>query len=358
MTSNDKTLESLLELGNPAVRRTRAEHIEHAMRVTLMLMDADAVAALTPANRRGKRLALHAGSTAAAMLPPPPQGSEVVRSLTECCEPLVVPDLSADVRLAAGDSCPGVEAGPAMFIPLRQRDPIPGYIAVYRGRGRAPFTLSDSRLILLLSAWLSTTLDGLRLMSGMERLAVTDDLTEVYNSRFLIAALGREIRRAGRFGQELSIVRVDVDNLKAYVEQCGDLRGSLLLREVAALLAQQIRSFDLIARYEGDEFMLLLPQTGRDGAMGAAERMRAAVEQHTFPGVAAGAVTVSMGVASFPNDGADSAALIATSDRALRQAQQGGRNCVQALAVPAARKDNGVWPAAKVSANLPSRKST
>lgn len=355
MSSSDRTLESLLELGNPTVRRTRAEHLEHAMRVALMLMDADAVVALTPANRRGKRLALHAGSTAAAVLPAPTQGSEVARSLTECCQPILFPDLSADARAAAGDNCPGVEAGPAMFVPLRQRDPVAGYLAVYKGCGRAPFTTSDSRLILLLSAWLSTTLDGLRLLSGLERLAVTDDLTEVYNSRFLVAALRREIRRASRFNQELSIVRVDVDNLKAYNAERGDLHGSLLLKEVASLLAQQIRSFDLMARYDDDEFMLILPQTGRDGAMVAAERMRSAVERHAFPPTDAGAVTVSLGVASFPLDGADSAALIAASDRALRQAKQRGMNCAETLVTPEARKDNGTQSMAKVAARSQSR---
>ena len=336
MSSNEKTLEALLELGNPTARRNRSEHVEQAMRVALLLMDADAVVVLTPASRNGKRLALHAGSAAAAMLPGPPQGSAVARTLTDNYQPLMFPDLSNDSLGAEGDDCPGVEAGPAMFIPLRQRDPVPGYIAAYRRRGRAPFSVGDGRLILLLSAWLNTTLEGLRIASGTERLAVTDDLTDVYNSRFLESALRREIRRAGRFGQELSIVRIDVDNLKAYNNEHGDLRGSLVLKEVASLIAQQIRSFDLMARYGGDDFIVLLPQTGRDGALLVAERTRSAIEKHAFPYAEPGAITVSVGVASFPQEGTDSVALLSTSDRALHQAQQRGMNRVVTLVPKAA----------------------
>ncbi len=336
MTPFDKTLEVLLELGNPTVRRTRAEHLDQTLRVALMLLDADAVVVLTPGSRRGERLALHAGSPAPAVLPPPPQSSEVVRSLTECCQPLLLTNLADDARISAVDDCPGIKAGPAMFTPLRHRDPVPGYIAAYRRSGRARFTVGDSQLILLLSAWLSAALEALRLSSGIERLTVTDDLTEVYNSRFLKTALRREIRRASRFGQELSVVMVDVDNLAAQSDEIGGPRGSLLLREVASLLAQQVRSFDLMAKYGGDQFMLILPQTGRDGAVELAERMRAAVEQHAFAPSAAGATTVSLGVACFPQDGADCTALIATADRALHQARQRGRNCVETLVKRAA----------------------
>jgi diguanylate cyclase (GGDEF)-like protein len=240
--------------------------------------------------------------------------------------------LTDDARGAAGDDCPGAEAGPAMFVPLRQRGSGPGYLAVYRRRGRARFTAVDSRQILLLAGWLNTAADLIRLTSATERLAVTDGLTDVYNSRFLGTALKREIRRAGRFGQEMSIVMIDLDHFKDYNERHGELRGSLLLRQVAALLTQQVRSFDLLARNGPDDFILILPQTGREAAIVVAERMRQAVERHTFPDAAPGTVTVSLGVASFPREGADGTALMAAASRALVRARQRGMNCVETLA--------------------------
>jgi len=337
MGSQENILESILELGNPAERRTRAELHARALRMALQLTDADgATLVVTSASRRGERLVLHAGSTVPAKLPPPNEGSEVTRCFTRSCQPLALPELSDEPRIAGGDSCPGVEAGPVLFTPLHQRDPAPAYIAVYRRRGRARYTANDSRAMLLLGAWLSTALENLRLASGTEKLAVKDDLTEVYNQRFLDTALRREIQRAGRFGQELSIVLIDVDKFKAHADERGSLKANLLLKELASVLAQQVRSFDVLGRYEPDAFLLVLPQTDGDGALEAAERVRAVVEQHAFTIAPAGAVTVSLGVASFPQAGVDVKALTAAAERALKEAMRTGSNRVVILGRKAA----------------------
>src|SRR5205085_12497342 len=107
------------------------------------------------------------------------------------------------------------------------------------------------------------------------------------NARFLMAALDRELRRAGRFGQELSIVRIEAHA----GESVGGERSvpdDSLLREIASLLATQVRSFDLLGRFEADEFMLIRPQTGREGAREMSERIRTAVALHAFSNVAVG----------------------------------------------------------------------
>jgi len=332
MTSRlDKAVEMLLELGNPAERRTRAELLDRALRTTLTLMEADAGAILTPWSKRGERLVLHAGSTSPAALQLPPKGSEVARTLAESCQPLVIADLSDDVRLSSGDGCPGVEAGPVLFTPLRLRNLGPAYVAAYRRRGRARFTMADTRLMVLLGLWLGAALDHLRLSTGTEKVAVTDDQTDVYNYRFLKTALQREIRRASRYGQGLSLAIIAVDELQAYSSEHGEPRAGLLLKELASVLTQQVRSFDVLGRHADDGFMLILPQTGRDGVSEVAERMRGAVERHAFSLCTAGAVTVSLGVASFPQDGADLKDLVAATDRALEQARQRGTNSVATL---------------------------
>ncbi len=331
MNHQEKTPALLLELGNPAERRTRAGQLQQALRTSLALTDGDAAVHLIPSGRRVERLVMYAGSPSPAVVPNCPEGSEVVRTFAECPEPISVGDLSDESRLAASDGCPGVEAGPVLFTALRLRDPQPGYLAVYRRRGRARFGTAEVRSLLLLCAWLGTSLECLRLSTGTEKRALGDDLTEVYNGRFLRTALGREVRRAGRFGQELSLVLADVDHLGAFNEEHGELRGSMVLREIAALLAQQVRSFDLIARYRRDEFMLVLPQTGRVGAAEVAERLRAVVERHAFAPLSPGGITISLGVASFPQEGADARSLIASVQRALAQAQQRGPNCVEIL---------------------------
>jgi diguanylate cyclase (GGDEF)-like protein len=103
------------------------------------------------------------------------------------------------------------------------------------------------------------------------------------------------------------------------------------LKELALVLAQQVRSFDVLGRNGDDAFMLILPQTPREGAAEVAERIRAAVEKKAFTGNAAGATTVSLGVASFPRDGADLNDLVSATERALDQARRRGPNRVATL---------------------------
>ena len=321
MTSHDKAFETLLELGDLSAARNRTEILDRALRTALLLMDGDAVG-LTTLRKGGERLVLHAGSQTPAALPLPPEGSEVMRRLAATPEPIALADWSEDAAVAAADGCPGVEAGPVLFTPVRHREGAPGYLAIYRRRGRARFTLNDHRLMLLLAAWLGTSLENLRLATGTEKVSVVDGVTGVYNFRYLKGALRREVRRARRFGQHLSILKVEVDHFAALRAALGELKGGLLLKEVAATLAQQVRSFDVMARHGEEHFMLVLPQTGRDGAAEVAERVRAAVEQHGFS--AAEGVTVSLGVASFPGDASDVRDLEAAAERALRLAKESG----------------------------------
>jgi diguanylate cyclase (GGDEF)-like protein len=261
----------------------------------------------------------------------PRPSSEFARMLLRAVHPIQLVDCEQDPRTLDEDVCPGIEAGPALFVPLRQRQRTHGYLAVYRQRGGPRFAPDHVRLATFLGGWLTLALDNLRLAESVERLAVTDDLTQVYNYRFLKSALKREIKRAGRFSQQLSIVMIDVDNLKAYNDRNGHMRGSLLLREMAGLFTQQVRSWDLVAKYGGDEFTLILPQTGRDGAVVAAERMRAAVEAHTFPLAARGSITISLGIAVYPEDALDPIGLIRASDQSLYRAKRNGRNRVEAV---------------------------
>lgn len=335
-TRQDRAVEMLLELGNPAGRRTRTQLLDLALRTTLTLTEGDAAAILTPWSRRGERMVLHSGSESPATLQLPAKGSQVVRMLTESCQPIALADLTDDKSIAEGDGCPGVEAGPTLFTPLRQRNLGPAYVAAYRRRGRARFTMTDSRLMVLFGSWLGVALDHLRLSTGTEKLAVTDEVTDVYNYRFIKSALNREIRRASRFGQELSLAIVAVDHLEAYQSEHGELRGNLLLKELGSLLDQQVRSFDVLGRYGDDGFMLILPQTGREGAAEVAERARAAVEKKAFSSDAPGKITVSLGVSSFPADGADLNDLVSAADRALSQARSRGTNSVVTLVRKAA----------------------
>jgi diguanylate cyclase (GGDEF)-like protein len=179
---------------------------------------------------------------------------------------------------------------------------------------------------------------------AVETLGLTDALTGTYNYRYLLEALGREIERARRFEEKLSVLMLDMDNLKAYNDSHGHLRGSQVLRRVAQVARGELRAMDIIAKYGGDEFVIVLPQNGREGANLVAERVRRAIENHPFPGEeVSGRITSSLGIAVYPEDGQTVEDLIDRADQALYRAKGMGRNRVSAGV-----EDEAAW-AAKVS---------
>jgi diguanylate cyclase (GGDEF)-like protein len=331
MPSRESILDTLLELSSRPVTRSRAGLIEQLLHAALLLTDSDGAVALLSAVRPGDRHVLLRGS--GPVLHEPGKGipGDFTRLLMRSGQPAEVQDVAHDQRFTDRERCPGLEAAAALFVPLRLREQAPGYLAVFRRRGAPAYEAAALHAAVMLSTWAAVALENMRLAENVERLAVTDDLTQVYNFRFLKTALRREIKRAGRFRQELALAMIDVDNLKSYNDRHGHLRGSFLLKEIAGLLAAQVRSFDLVAKYGGDEFTLILPQTDREGATVVGERVRAAVEGHTFPLAAPRQITVSVGIAVFPHDAADASGLIQASDRALYHAKQQGRNRVETV---------------------------
>jgi diguanylate cyclase (GGDEF)-like protein len=159
---------------------------------------------------------------------------------------------------------------------------------------------------------------------------ITDELTGAYNYRYLGQALRREIHRAARFQHPLSVLMLDVDHLKAYNERFGHLHGSRVLKLLAEELLAGTRDIDILAKYGGDEFLLILPHTDKAGAQVVADRMRRRVAARAFPPLECGAMTCSVGVATFPDDADRAETLIGAADQALFEAKRRGRNQVVA----------------------------
>lgn len=335
MTSRDRAVEALLQLSGQSAGRDRTELLTESLRCSLQLLDAAGATAVLPQGRGASAWMLVRDRAAPESAARAALSTDLSRRL-RLGRPLVCDDWTADGRIGREEGCPGIEAGPALFLPLRIREQEPGYLALFRARGERRFAPDEARTALLLAAWLSAALENLRLAERVEKLAVTDDLTQVFNYRFLKSALRRELKRAARFQQPLSIIMIDVDNLKAYNDRHGHLRGSYLLREMAGVLAQHVRSWDLVAKYGGDEFTIILPQTEEEGALTAAARLRTAVEEHAFPLAAPGQITISLGVACFPGDGVTFSQIIAAADRALYHAKRTGRNRVERRGLAAA----------------------
>jgi diguanylate cyclase (GGDEF)-like protein len=326
----ERLLASLVDLTGRSSSRTRAEVLDSTLSLALALTEADGAVLVLGGARHYERSVLRRGQAGPDRVGEAYSPAPFERSVLRASQPRAFVDLGAS-GVSPAATCPGVTPGPALYVPLRLQDGQTGYLAAHRAQGAARFTGRDARPLALLAAWAAVSLDNLRLGENLEKLAVTDDLTQVFNYRYLKSALRREIKRATRFRQPLSILMVDVDNLKTYNDRNGHLRGSFLLREIAQLFAQQVRSWDLVAKYGGDEFTVILPQTDRGGAVTVGERLRVAVVEHQFPLAERGAITVSTGIANYPEDGDSVTGLIEAADRALYIAKRNGRNRVEGI---------------------------
>jgi len=330
MPGRERLLASLVELSGHPGGRERPEVISDALTLALDLSEADGAAFVTGGARTFERSVLRRGELTPAPLSVPYTLAPFEMSVLRAHHPRALTSLGGS-GVSPAAACPGVTPGPALYLPLRLQDQKSGYLAVYREEGAPRFHGRDARALALLAAWTGVAIDNLRLAENLERLAVTDDLTQVYNFRYLKAALRREVKRAMRFRQPLSILMVDVDNLKKYNDRNGHLRGSYLLRDIAQLFTKQVRSWDLVAKYGGDEFTVILPQTDRVGAAAVGERLRSGVAAYQFPLAEPGAITVSMGIANYPDDADTVPGLIEAADRALYLAKRNGRDRVEGI---------------------------
>jgi diguanylate cyclase (GGDEF)-like protein len=166
----------------------------------------------------------------------------------------------------------------------------------------------------------------------LEDLAMKDGLTGLFNRRSLHDKLTAELSRCRRHGHPLSLLFVDVDHFKLYNDTHGHQAGDDVLTTFARLLQKNQRSETVVARYGGEEFVVLLPEVPKVGAAVLADDLRRRVEDHPFEGretQPGGRVTMSVGVATFPDDAEDEDALVAAADRALYRAKSSGRNAVR-----------------------------
>ena len=245
--------------------------------------------------------------------------------------------VSADLRQDTRMQDPFV--GAVMAFPLSCRGRRVGAIigldreASAREPRLAPSMLRQVRVLLEPAA---VALDNAIILKRAEALSVTDDLTHLYNSRYLNLVLRRETKRASRNGRPLSLLFIDLDGFKSVNDTHGHLFGSRALVEAAAVIRGSARETDVVARFGGDEFALVLPDTGGEGAFAVGERIRERVAAHRF--LAGDSLdihlTVSVGVATLPDVAASADELMQAADKAMYRVKDAGKNGIQAALAP------------------------
>jgi diguanylate cyclase (GGDEF)-like protein len=227
----------------------------------------------------------------------------------------------------------GVEGGRCLLVPMdAPNQGESGFVLL--PEDRRAFEAEDLEIARMIASYGQVGVyNAERYLRAKER-AFVDDVTGAYNARYLFAALEHEVRRADRYGSKLSVVFIDIDRFKLVNDQHGHLVGSRTLRALAEVLGNCIRQVDTLARYGGDEFTILMADTDHETGGSVAERIRASVARANFEASRGKTlqITVSVGIATFPEHGETAEALLDASDKAMYRAKSLGRNRIASAA--------------------------
>jgi len=218
----------------------------------------------------------------------------------------------------------------AVAIPLRRGNRALGALALYGRRAGDEFGPDDIHLLQSLVRQAETAIENSFLYEEATRLSITDGLTGLWNRRLFDLRINEELQRAIRFQEPFGLLLVDLDHFKRVNDRYGHQAGDAVLIELARRLTDATREVDVVTRFGGEEFALILPKTPVQGTMRLAAKVREVVAEEPFAaGNAAIPITVSVGAAAYPDHGLSGAELLAAADAALYRAKANGRDRVE-----------------------------
>jgi diguanylate cyclase (GGDEF)-like protein len=217
---------------------------------------------------------------------------------------LIVPNVRTDKRFTKRiDDLTQMETHSIICVPLKSKLRVLGVIQLVNVEMKS-FSHEEEFFLQALCDYAAIAIENARSVEKIQELTITDDCTGLYNARHLYKTLEQEVYRSSRFGYEFSVLFIDLDHFKQVNDTHGHLIGSKLLAEIGYLIKAQLRLIDFAFRYGGDEFVVLLPQTGKDSALVVAKRLRDSMRASAFckdEGLNLN-VRASMGLATFPHD--------------------------------------------------------
>lgn len=238
-------------------------------------------------------------------------------------KPLLIGNVQDEAAYIGDSSHPKSEA----IVPLIIKHRIVGILDV-ETRGKNSLDEEDLYTLSLLGEYIAMSIDNAHLYRETRRLAIRDEMTGTFNYRYFRDVLKKMIREREKTGEPLSLLMVDIDNFKQMNDTFGHIEGDKVLKKVSRVIKNNVRRMDVVTRYGGDEFVIILWGVGKDAAKLLGERIRRAVEQelraYEFP------LTLSIGVCAYPNDGKKVGVLLDKADKALYRAKSQGRNCISA----------------------------
>ena len=247
-------------------------------------------------------------------------GQGVAGWVAQTGEAVVVPDTTTDSRFFAQvDEKTKMATRSIVAVSVRFREQCLGVIELINCIGPEGFSKRDMALLEALADYAAIAIENARHVQRIHELTITDDCTTLYNARHLNFMLDTEIYRSHRYAFEFSLIFIDLDHFKQINDTHGHLMGSKLLWEIGSAIKERCRLIDLAFRYGGDEFVLLLPQTSKENAMGVAKRLHKLIRETVWlkeAGINA-KITASVGLASYPTDSRTKAELLHLADEAM-----------------------------------------
>ena len=219
-------------------------------------------------------------------------------------------------------------------VPLKSKGKTLGVMRLVSetGIGRL-FGEEDLKTISTIADYSAIALENAKNFQKIQELTITDDMTSLYNSRYLHTLLDSEVLRSKRYKKQFSMIFLDLDRFKEVNDTHGHIYGSSLLKETGQLIVRNLRNVDIATRYGGDEFVVILPETSKQHAVLVAERLREAISKHHFLKDRGLSIqfTASFGVATFPDDASSKEELIKMADEAMYRVKNTTRNGVSAI---------------------------
>lgn len=219
------------------------------------------------------------------------------------------------------------------YIPINCKGRRTGLMIVDNVFTRQPLNDYDLSFLTILADQLSTVIENSRLFERVEKLSITDSLTGLFNHRYFYERLSEEISRAGRFGNSLSLIMLDIDNFKNFNDTYGHQAGDTVLNTVSRIIQDNVRAIDVASRYGGEEIAIILPGTDIEGAIIIAERIRVSIREYELKMNQDNTVhiTVSIGLVCYPVDATIKSELVRKADQALYWVKHHGKDGVCAF---------------------------
>jgi diguanylate cyclase (GGDEF)-like protein/PAS domain S-box-containing protein len=249
-------------------------------------------------------------------------------------KPLIIHDMLVEEQTARENGLEFIHFGSPdiirsiLTVPMRLGGNVIGAISAQSYRPNA-YNEDDLTLLDMLASYAAIALENSRLFKKIQRLAITDSLTDIYNRRHLFVLGQREFNRARRFNRPLSVIFIDIDHFKDINDQYGHRTGDQVLILITRTIQEQIRDIDVMGRYGGEEFLIFIPEVELEATRNIAERIRVSVEQMLSSSRFSNTqVTISLGVVSLTDDIPSLSALVSRADAAMYDAKRNGRNRV------------------------------